>query len=131
MIFWSNSFLTVSGTRARARGVTLVTSVSRVTLVPSVSLTVSRQSILTWSLQPHSIRRLRKSSLNLEVSLSSMKNYNFIASTQRQAAKDEIIYRSRSPLSIKRWFAIVLFTVILCLKHWLVSQVGIYAKCYL
>lgn len=76
LIFCNNSFFTASGTRVRALGVTVETSVSMLTLEFSLSLTASLHSILTSSLQPHSSRRLLSSSLNLNrtLSLGGIKN---------------------------------------------------------
>lgn len=64
LIFCSNSFLTASGTRRLASGVTLIRILSTFTR-PDSSLTVSRHRRRTWSLQPHSDNRKRNRSLSL------------------------------------------------------------------
>lgn len=76
LIFCSNSFLTLSGTRLRAFGVTFWTILSTL-ILPSSSLTMSRHSRRTSSLQPHSVSRSLNRSFNLKSETKRKWIHNF------------------------------------------------------
>lgn len=64
LISWRSSIFTASGTKRLASGVTFCRILSTFTR-PASSLTVSRHSKRTWSLQPHSDNLKRSRSLSL------------------------------------------------------------------